>query len=262
MNRNSKVNMNNRKITCIIIPHYRDRVYSKRFSLASVKILLGIAGFFLLLILFTILLVLQFYHQLYKLNYLTKRNQYLELENRRVRELQKRLAKIESEGNKFKRMLGADKTPPEPNWEFGIGGSEPSLAKRRLQSGLIKAQGSPAILKIPPVQNYLISQEFDSLHPALDFAVTLRSPVFAPNDGIIKEIGEDSIMGIYLLISHSDDYETFYGHLYKTNRTVNEKVKTGEIIGYAGSTGRSASPHLHFELRYKGKKVNPTVFLK
>jgi murein DD-endopeptidase MepM/ murein hydrolase activator NlpD len=58
-------------------------------------------------------------------------------------------------------------------------------------------------------------------------------------------------------VDHGFSYETLYAHLSKFNVRKGQKVKRGEVIGYVGNTGKSTSPHLHYEVRRNGKPVNP-----
>ena len=61
-------------------------------------------------------------------------------------------------------------------------------------------------------------------------------------------------------IDHGYNYITKYAHMSKIDVRVGEKVKRGQIIGEVGSTGTSTAPHLHYEVIYKGKKVNPVHY--
>jgi murein DD-endopeptidase MepM/ murein hydrolase activator NlpD len=58
-------------------------------------------------------------------------------------------------------------------------------------------------------------------------------------------------------INHGFGYETLYGHMSKINVRVGQRLTRGDVIGLVGSTGKSTGPHLHYEVRYQGKPVNP-----
>jgi murein DD-endopeptidase MepM/ murein hydrolase activator NlpD len=60
---------------------------------------------------------------------------------------------------------------------------------------------------------------------------------------------------------HGFGYRTLYAHLSKIAVKPGERVERGQIIGYLGSTGRSKGPHLHYEIHYRGKPVNPINYL-
>jgi murein DD-endopeptidase MepM/ murein hydrolase activator NlpD len=98
-------------------------------------------------------------------------------------------------------------------------------------------------------------------HEGLDLAAPLGTAVYAAGDGIVTEIGEDSIYGNYIVIKHSNDWASLYGHLQKVDVTLRSSVKSGMLIGRVGSTGQSTGPHLHFELRQNGKARDPDKYL-
>ncbi|MEJ5273691.1 MAG: M23 family metallopeptidase, partial [Spirochaetota bacterium] len=59
-------------------------------------------------------------------------------------------------------------------------------------------------------------------------------------------------------IKHPNGYETYYGHLSRFAKiSVGSRVRQGQVIGYVGMTGLATGPHLHFEIRYNKKRVNP-----
>jgi len=63
------------------------------------------------------------------------------------------------------------------------------------------------------------------------------------------------------IIKHKDYYETLFGHLSKLEVKEGQEVKVGDVIGKAGSTGRSTGAHLHYEVIKDGKRINPKNFL-
>ncbi|SMM98321.1 Peptidase, M23/M37 family [uncultured Candidatus Thioglobus sp.] len=99
-------------------------------------------------------------------------------------------------------------------------------------------------------------------HRAVDYAANRGTPVYAVADGIIKYRKRKGALGKVVFINHGSNYTTVYGHLSKFSSRikVSSKVKKGQVIGYVGSTGRSTGPHLHYELRYKGKRRNPLTW--
>ena len=96
-------------------------------------------------------------------------------------------------------------------------------------------------------------------HRAVDYAADYGTPVYSTADGVIKTKGRKGALGKSVSIKHGANYVTVYAHLsnYAKGLRTNKKVKRGQVIGYVGSTGRSTGPHLHYELRYKGKRKNP-----
>jgi murein DD-endopeptidase MepM/ murein hydrolase activator NlpD len=99
------------------------------------------------------------------------------------------------------------------------------------------------------------------LHEGLDLAAPLGAEVYAAGDGIVTEIGNDPVYGIYMVIKHEGNWASLYGHLQKTGITLRSSVKSGMLIGWVGNTGQSTGPHLHFELRQNGKAQDPDKHL-
>ena len=118
-----------------------------------------------------------------------------------------------------------------------------------------------------PMRNYRITSSYGIranpvtgnilMHQGLDLAAPMGTEVFSAADGIVTEIGENPIYGIYIIVSHRDRWTGLYGHLQKVETVLRSNVKAGTLIGKVGSTGQSTGPHLHFELRQDGKAIDP-----
>ena len=100
---------------------------------------------------------------------------------------------------------------------------------------------------------------FNKMHKGVDFAAPKGTPVYAGGNGIIERVGVNGGYGKYIRIRHNNEYKTAYAHLnsYRKGISKGVRVNQGEVIGYVGSTGRSTGPHLHYEIIYQNKKVNP-----
>lgn len=95
-------------------------------------------------------------------------------------------------------------------------------------------------------------------HQGVDFAVPVGSRVFATADGKVSEVRtRPTSTGMYIIIDHGTGYETQYRHLSRIDVKEGQSVKRGDIIGLTGNTGLSLSPHLHYEVKYKGMRVDP-----
>ena len=68
--------------------------------------------------------------------------------------------------------------------------------------------------------------------------------------------------GYYVDIDHGNGLSTRYGHLSSIDVRVGQSIRTGQVIGKIGSTGRSTGPHLHYETRVRGNAVDPQKFLR
>ncbi|MDR0447102.1 MAG: M23 family metallopeptidase, partial [Treponema sp.] len=75
------------------------------------------------------------------------------------------------------------------------------------------------------------------------------------------DLGEDEILGKYVIISHDNRWVSFYGHLSEIRTALRTEIRTGSLIGKVGSTGQSTGPHLHFELRQNGQSIDPARLL-
>ncbi len=100
---------------------------------------------------------------------------------------------------------------------------------------------------------------YNKLHKGIDFAAPKGTPVYAGGNGIIEVAGVNGGYGKYIRIRHNNEYKTAYAHLsgFKKGISKGVRVNQGEIIGYVGSTGRSTGPHLHYEIIYQNKQINP-----
>ena len=100
---------------------------------------------------------------------------------------------------------------------------------------------------------------FNKMHKGVDFAAPIGTPVFAGGNGIIEMVGVNGGYGKYIRIRHNNEYKTAYAHLssYKKGISKGVRVNQGDVIGYVGSTGRSTGPHLHYEIIYQNKQINP-----
>jgi murein DD-endopeptidase MepM/ murein hydrolase activator NlpD len=100
-------------------------------------------------------------------------------------------------------------------------------------------------------------------HMGLDIGAPEGAPILAAAAGVVEVASMDTQHGYgnFVLIRHSPHYETAYAHMLYIQAKVGETVKQGQVIGYVGATGFVTGPHLHFEVRRDGVKINPAPFL-
>lgn len=101
-----------------------------------------------------------------------------------------------------------------------------------------------------------------AVHTGLDIAGPIGSKAHAANDGVVTFVGRRGAYGVMVELDHGLGLRTRYGHLSKTLVKVGQKVAKGNAIGVQGSTGRSTGNHLHYEVRYNNKPLNPINFIK
>lgn len=95
-------------------------------------------------------------------------------------------------------------------------------------------------------------------HGGVDYTVPEGTPVFATADGTIKEVSSRNTgSGLTLVVGHGNGYETSYSHLSRSAVHKGDRVRRGDIIARTGNTGLSFSPHLHYEIRKDGMRVDP-----
>lgn len=229
-----------RIVEIIITPLYKKNHYQYRFSLLEIRLLLIGLGLLVLFAGIGIYLIHYTNQQNLTIRYLYNRNVELENENKKVIELQKKLNDLELERTKIARMLGADKNPLPIDLSSLEETYQPYPTPEK-QISAIKFQHAPTT-------GYIISRRFSRIHQGIDLATQLGMPVYAVGYGVVEAVGADTFYGNYIKIDHGDGYKTFYGHLYKTIRHINESVNPGDIIGYVGTSGKSTAPHLHFEI--------------
>jgi murein DD-endopeptidase MepM/ murein hydrolase activator NlpD len=116
-----------------------------------------------------------------------------------------------------------------------------------------------------PCPGYMTSpygyrRKFKRMHKGVDLKVNIGDTIRAAFDGRIRITKyEGKGYGYYVVIRHTNDLETVYGHLSRFLVKPDQYVKAGDPIALGGSTGRSTGPHLHFETRYMGYAINPAA---
>lgn len=98
-------------------------------------------------------------------------------------------------------------------------------------------------------------------HIGLDIAASLRDPIMAVADGVVVFAEWGGGYGNLVVVQHDADWTSYYAHLDVIAVEVDQIVRQGELLGGAGSTGYSTGTHLHFELRYQGRPVDPLLYL-
>ena len=95
-------------------------------------------------------------------------------------------------------------------------------------------------------------------HTGVDLAMRIGNPVFATGDGVVETVAFDFFgYGNCIIINHGFGYKTMYAHLNSVNVIEGMKVRRGEKIAVSGKSGRASGAHLHYEVIYRGDRVNP-----
>lgn len=139
-------------------------------------------------------------------------------------------------------------------------------------SGIIVPYGKKGVVLPAPAQSPqaqlawpivgTVSGTFDATHEALDIGAPYGSTVYAADSGLITYSGwAYEGYGYSVVIDHGDGIETWYNHLKGALLPADNIVERGTPIGEVGSTGHSTGPHVHFEVRVNGVRVDPMPYL-
>ncbi len=99
-------------------------------------------------------------------------------------------------------------------------------------------------------------------HPGVDLRAKVGTPVFSTANGIVEYAGKKSAYGKMVIIQHNYGFKTIYGHLSKIKVKTGDFVEKGQLIGFSGDTGVINGPHLHYEVRYLQRPLNPVNFIR
>lgn len=100
-----------------------------------------------------------------------------------------------------------------------------------------------------------------AFHKGVDFAMNPGNPVYSTGDGVVESVKFEFFgYGNQVVIDHGFGYKTRYAHLKAVGVVEGMKIKRGECIGQSGNSGKSSGPHLHYEVIYKDRPVNPANY--
>lgn len=116
----------------------------------------------------------------------------------------------------------------------------------RISSGFTNARYHPVLREV-------------RAHKGIDYAAPIGTRVKATGDGVIEFVGNQGGYGKVIMIRHSGNRTTVYGHLsgFAPGIRKGVRVAQGDVIGYVGATGLASGPHLHYEFRVAGVHTNP-----
>ena len=100
---------------------------------------------------------------------------------------------------------------------------------------------------------------FTRQHAGVDFAAPTGTPVVAAADGVVSSMRVEGGYGRIVRLRHAGGMETRYAHLvrFASGLTPGVRVRQGDVIGMVGRSGVATGPHLHYEVRVKGRRVDP-----
>jgi murein DD-endopeptidase MepM/ murein hydrolase activator NlpD len=191
----------------------------------------------------------------------------LEAENAKVRELAAALDSAERRYGRLREMVGADIVPDPITLAYSlplapvVDAAPPGL-RAAPETGPsvphrwpLNAPGYITRGVVPPGGT-------EEAHTGLDIAVTIGTSVRAIGGGTVTDVGTDPEYGLYIVISHPDNYISKYGHLSRALVSPGTTVNAGDVIGLSGNSGRSTAPHLHLEIRRGDELIDPLTMVQ
>jgi len=136
-----------------------------------------------------------------------------------------------------------------PN-SISIPAAEPRYEERAVTSSTVKINSDFGYRRDPFTRR-------SKFHSGIDLKARWGDAIGASHRGTISFAGWHRGYGNLIIVDHGGGVSTYYAHLSRFQLSVGDKVSRGTIVGYAGSTGRATSPHLHYEVRIEDNPVNP-----
>ncbi len=163
-----------------------------------------------------------------------------------------------------------------PAKDDGVAGSKLKVTLSELDQHLLQSEALQDVMsKLPlasPLTSYRVTSQFGkrrdpvnnkwAAHYGLDMASPLKTSVYVAAPGKVVKAGWKGKYGRFIEIDHGSGIRTRYGHLYKILVKKGQQVKFRDKIGLLGSSGRSTGAHLHYEIAFKGRNLNPVKFFK
>ncbi|HZJ48361.1 MAG TPA: peptidoglycan DD-metalloendopeptidase family protein, partial [Acidimicrobiia bacterium] len=170
-----------------------------------------------------------------------KQRSLLDSYDAEIAEIEGELASLEKEQASIKKLITE---------QANAAGATPGTLVRPVP-GAITAPFGP---RIHPIYGYTL------MHNGVDMNAAMGERIVAAADGTVFFAAVKGGYGNSIMIDHGGGMVTLYAHQSKLAVSVGQKVTAGQVIGYAGSTGVSTGPHLHFEVRINGNPVNPATY--
>jgi murein DD-endopeptidase MepM/ murein hydrolase activator NlpD len=205
------------------------------------------------------------------------RNQELLARQQKMTQLEEELAAMGEKERAIREILSAFLAPTSGgDATASLGGdrerADEAIARlENLQGINRRLEGRDASLSrerkpnIWPVKG-IVTQRFSAVgaerHDGLDIMAEENAVVVSAARGMVTEEGWDNDLGQYVRVNHDFEVETVYGHLSRAFVKAGDQLGKGDPLGVVGNTGRSLGPHLHFEIIFKGRAVDPLSYLE
>ncbi len=161
---------------------------------------------------------------------------------------------------------------------IGLSADEGTSLEERVDLAAVTSEEMAALMQhIPngsPVEYMGVTSKYgyrmhptlqrEELHRGTDLKAPMDTPVYATADAIVEWAAEHAKSGYgkLIILDHSFGFRTYFGHLNKIVVKSGQFIKRGDLIGYTGNSGMSNGPHLHYEVRFIQRALNPFWFVK
>jgi murein DD-endopeptidase MepM/ murein hydrolase activator NlpD len=257
-------------LTILIVPEGSTRSFRKKLSYTTLYAILAVVLIVIGGFVFMIVNYSRVYYVALQAEMLRRRNVKLEEQWKKITRIERDLLLIKRTDERIRRMLGAGATPPASAPMVSEGASTFEQAEASFEASSSdepepdSAEAADNQLeKIPsiwPARGWT-SRLWSQDHTAIDIAAATGTPIVSTTSGQVTRAGWDDRYGKIIEIENDQGFLTIYGHCSRLLAREGELVSKGDVIGFVGSTGLSSAPHLHYEIHFKGKPVDPMRYL-
>lgn len=180
----------------------------------------------------------------------------LEVENRQVEEIARRFQEVEAGYAHLRSLFGVPEDAAPEIWLPPSTGRAGPIAATAIEPGLP--------VSWPLSERGYVTQprvEGEIEHPGIDIAIPTDSYIRSAGSGRVAEVGDDPVLGHYVVVEHADGYRSLYAHASSVLVPEDTEVRQNEVIALVGSSGQSTAPHLHFEILLNGETVDPLTMV-
>ena len=196
-----------------------------------------------------------------------KHNEYIEL-SQALRQERIKLQNYDSELSKIEENIRLENDYGDDSleeFESRLRSTQHTIDQRRLILSTIPSG-------LPLNQEARVSSSFGwrihpflkkrHLHKGIDLAVNIGTPIRVTANGIVEFSGYKGGYGRTVVVNHGYGFKTLYAHLQKMKVKKGQVVTKGDTIAISGNTGRSTGPHLHYEVQFLARALNPKEFMQ
>lgn len=276
-----------KKVSVLIVPEGEGAVFSFKLPVVIFRIVVVAGTVGLIVVLFMFISWAQLLRKASTYDRLAEENAVLLQEHDRLVQLQSRVERLQQLEDQIRRVLGVNLTPDSTRKiiasDYAAIPDEPTGAGSEEAAPVQPANAEPhpaiyslmetSILKEPEIPSLWPVQGFHSRgfepeeivpergHLGVDIAAREGSVIKATAGGIVVWSGWSTLYGNVVILAHSSEYFSFYGHNQVNLVKPRQLIQRGDPIALLGSTGQSTAPHLHFEIWRGGNPLDPANIL-